>query len=310
MQEKSFSSEMALRAISSAVLLMGLLLTIFCGYFPYFLVLLAGVMAYELHKNLYTHSPQDSEFVGSVLGLRGTPSTAQRLCSEPPARHSFGDWVYIPKGSQTEALFWGVCLAGTVLSVHLHAPFGIAALIYISSYVYFCIIKRQANKKRTVLYSLNCSFYILFSFNSLLRFYEKGGEKMIFWVFLCIWITDTSAFFFGKLLKGAKIAPKISPQKTWSGFMGGIFTTTIVCGLVGKGLHLPGTLSHHVLSAFCYALASHAGDLLESFLKRRLGVKDMGGIIPGHGGAWDRFDSLLMVGVFIGLFFLTPKIFH
>jgi phosphatidate cytidylyltransferase len=117
------------------------------------------------------------------------------------------------------------------------------------------------------------------------------GSTVVLGLFLIIWATDTGALVFGKLIGGAKLAPAISPAKTWAGTIGGSFTGALVYALYIA------VLGFHVAAGFVFALAfsivAHAGDLLESRVKRHFGAKDSGGLLPGHGGILDRIDSML-----------------
>jgi phosphatidate cytidylyltransferase len=115
---------------------------------------------------------------------------------------------------------------------------------------------------------------------------------------LCVWATDIGAYFLGSLAGGAKLAPSISPSKTWSGLVGGVCFSAVVssaCGLAFNAGDTP------VLAAAGAAIAivAQAGDLFESAAKRRAGVKDSGRLIPGHGGLLDRVDGLIAVLVVI-----------
>lgn len=111
-----------------------------------------------------------------------------------------------------------------------------------------------------------------------------------------VWATDTFAYFVGKSVGGPKLAPRVSPNKTWSGFLGGI-TFAVIAGLcvayayAFKGL-LPGVSFWLVPIAIVLSITSQMGDLFESWVKRRSGAKDSGRIIPGHGGMMDRIDGL------------------
>jgi phosphatidate cytidylyltransferase len=115
------------------------------------------------------------------------------------------------------------------------------------------------------------------------------GSAIVLGLFLIIWATDTGALVFGKLIGGQKMAPAISPGKTWAGTIGGSVTAAVVFALYIA------ILGFQALYAFLFALAFsvvvHGDDLFESFVKRRFGTKDSGGLIPGHGGALDRMDS-------------------
>lgn len=118
--------------------------------------------------------------------------------------------------------------------------------------------------------------------------------------------TDIGAYCVGKLLKGPKLCPKVSPKKTWAGFFGGIFLANIACyclsSLFSQISEHGATLPPSAISFFviqCIILASICGDLVESWFKRKIGVKDMGNMFPGHGGVLDRLDSLMGASIFL-----------
>lgn len=116
----------------------------------------------------------------------------------------------------------------------------------------------------------------------------------LMYVFLLVWCADSGAYFIGRKFGKRKLAPNVSPNKSIEGFIGGIITASFVAMGVGFGLEL-GTVALIAflgLSGFT-VLASVLGDLFESMLKRRAGIKDSGSILPGHGGVLDRIDSLL-----------------
>jgi phosphatidate cytidylyltransferase len=106
-----------------------------------------------------------------------------------------------------------------------------------------------------------------------------------------VWLTDTGAYFTGRLLGGAKLSPDISPSKTWSGAIGGLATGTALA-LVVWILATPSPWWIGALFGIVLSIVGQIGDLAESGLKRRFRIKDSGGIIPGHGGLMDRLDSL------------------
>jgi phosphatidate cytidylyltransferase len=110
-----------------------------------------------------------------------------------------------------------------------------------------------------------------------------------------IWASDIGAYMIGRLAGGPKLAPAISPGKTWTGAIGGLACAALA-GLAVARLYSREYSSSHVLGlALVLGLLSQTGDLFESALKRHFGVKDSGGIIPGHGGLLDRLDALLVV---------------
>ncbi len=119
------------------------------------------------------------------------------------------------------------------------------------------------------------------------------------WLFLiCIWLTDTAAFFVGRKMGGRKLWPSISPQKTFSGAIGGVIAAAL--GAWGFGfLMIPNFDPFaYLLTGAVISLAGQLGDLIESAYKRIAGVKDSGKLLPGHGGVLDRIDSLLFSAPF------------
>lgn len=106
-----------------------------------------------------------------------------------------------------------------------------------------------------------------------------------------VWMTDTGAYFAGRVFGGAKLSPDISPSKTWSGAMGGLLTGTL-CALIVWLFATPSPWWIGVLLGVALSVAGQGGDLIESAAKRRFRIKDSGDMIPGHGGLMDRLDSL------------------
>jgi phosphatidate cytidylyltransferase len=141
----------------------------------------------------------------------------------------------------------------------------------------------------------------------LLRNIEQGMVAVLL-LFIIVWITDTFAFATGRTLGGPKLWPSVSPNKTWSGFFGGLVGGACVglCALMFVPQHLPPASSMAIiLAAVALSLAGQLGDLFESHMKRLFGVKDTGAMIPGHGGAMDRLDSIVAAGTIAGLCVLS-----
>jgi phosphatidate cytidylyltransferase len=120
-------------------------------------------------------------------------------------------------------------------------------------------------------------------------------------VMVTVIMTDTGAYFTGRKLGGPKLAPKISPNKTWSGLGGGVVAAAFGLWFLALIYHAQ-PLSHYFVLGAALAVIAQTGDLFESFLKRRAGVKDSGTIIPGHGGLLDRIDGLLTAAPFFAFF--------
>ncbi len=123
-----------------------------------------------------------------------------------------------------------------------------------------------------------------------LRLQPQAGLHDTMFLVAVIWATDIGAYLAGRLLGGAKLAPRISPGKTWSGSLGGLVLATLAGPLLGSG---SGFTLRALAAALLLSLCAQAGDLLESAIKRKLGVKDSGRTIPGHGGLFDRLDGFL-----------------
>ena len=126
------------------------------------------------------------------------------------------------------------------------------------------------------------------------------GKETLFWLFAVVWAADTGAYACGRLIGGPKLASIISPNKTWAGLFGGIGAAGIVGVATAMILAKESGLALAGWSAAVGAV-SHAGDLAESWVKRHFGVKDMGNILPGHGGLFDRVDGLLAAAVAVAV---------
>jgi phosphatidate cytidylyltransferase len=138
----------------------------------------------------------------------------------------------------------------------------------------------------------------------LLRSDAQYGFFAILWLFAIVWSTDIVAYFAGRALGGPKLAPAISPKKTWSGAIAGTLGATLFAVLMARfadGLVVPpagafnlGTIA---IIGVLLSVLSQTGDLLESWIKRRFGAKDASGLIPGHGGVMDRLDGFWAAAV-------------
>lgn len=134
----------------------------------------------------------------------------------------------------------------------------------------------------------------------------KQGSGWTLMLFATTWAADIAAFLTGSVVKGPKLWPRYSPNKTWSGFFGGLVGAVVASvGVAAALMHL--SLIGAAAIGFAGGLATMAGDLWESMLKRRFGVKDSGDLIPGHGGLLDRVDGLMFA---VMVFVLARLVVH
>lgn len=190
-------------------------------------------------------------------------------------------------------------------------------VIYLMAMFISRLYSKQKNPMRELAYILMGQIYIAYpiAMLSALAFHTLAfplGEVLkdysplfVLSLFFFIWINDTGAYLTGMTFGKRRLFPRISPKKSWEGFWGGLaFAMLLGWGLsyetvwnfLGINLHdgLRLTTVEWILMGLIVSVASTFGDLIESLVKRAVGVKDSGNILPGHGGLWDRFDSLIM----------------
>ena len=136
---------------------------------------------------------------------------------------------------------------------------------------------------------------------------EKTFTLEVFMLFVLIWSSDTFAYLTGKFFGKHKMAPKISPKKTWEGFAGGVVLTLVLGFFVEK--YFPELRGNWMIVGLLVSIFAPLGDLVESQLKRSFAVKDSGNIIPGHGGVLDRLDSFIICAPGVYLYFILEKLF-
>ncbi len=141
-----------------------------------------------------------------------------------------------------------------------------------------------------------------------LRNNGPNGEYFVIWFLSIIWATDIGAYLFGKFIGGYKLAPKISPNKTWAGFFGGVLMALIASWLVDKHLYSFADFLPLILASVILSVMGQIGDLFESVCKRKFEVKDTGKLIPGHGGILDRVDSALLSAPIAGIIAIVFEI--
>jgi phosphatidate cytidylyltransferase len=198
----------------------------------------------------------------------------------------------------TGALFWALEANSRAASISsLAMLISGATLSALLSPEFFMAADRAARSRRAVtqLFLLFGTLYLGIGCLTFLwlRSVPQEGRNLLFWLLAVVWATDIGAYFAGRGIGGPKLAPKVSPNKTWAGLIGGALAAGLV-GALAAGF-LGGDAMLLVVGGMVLAIIAQGGDLLESWCKRHFGVKDSSHIIPGHGGILDRVDGLLAV---------------
>ena len=173
----------------------------------------------------------------------------------------------------------------------------ISAIAFIA--LFLEVLKRQVSGESNALVTMGATVagiaYVVlpWSFMILIRSRELGAMFLIT-LFLCTWSCDVAAYFVGSRFGRTLLCSRVSPHKTWEGFIGGAAASFMCGGLMALIFSFP-PMPLLLMGLLC-GIAGQLGDLGESVLKREAGVKDTGSIIPGHGGLLDRFDSILVNG--------------
>lgn len=205
------------------------------------------------------------------------------------------EWGRLVRGRGFDAAFGlqvAATLLGAVLTVGGRPAGGLLAVGAGAAAVF--VLRLAAHAGRQAGWSASGVCYIGLPAVALiwLRTDDEEGFLAILFLFVVVWMTDTAAYFSGRLIGGPRLAPWISPGKTWAGLVGGAMSAALAGGLfaavaAGASFATAGALS------LALALAAQLGDLGESAVKRMFGTKDASSLIPGHGGVLDRLDGLI-----------------
>ncbi len=261
-------SELSLRVISAVALVVVALLTLWWGGWPFALAwtALGAVAAYEW----------------------------SRIISEREAR----DWI-------------DLAAAGQIVVVGVLAGFGLFLFALLALVAFATLNVRNHGGIHPALAVTGTLYAGAIALAPIYLRAQPGlGIALIAWCFAVVWSTDIAAYFTGRKFGGPKLWPAISPKKTWSGALGGLAAGIVGAFAVASSAALFGApwplgLAATALAALICSAAGQLGDLGESALKRRFGVKDSGSIIPGHGGVLDRLDAFVVVAVLVALAFMT-----
>lgn len=213
------------------------------------------------------------------------------------------EWGRVVRGGGPDRIFAiqaaAITIAGVLTLKKLNA-FAIAVVLAATWFAFW--VHRRSKLASDPWWSAAGVYYAGFPAIALIAIRQdpQYGFHAVLFLFLIVWSADTGAFFIGKLLGGPKLAPSISPNKTWSGLVGGAFAACAAGAAFALWL---GQTSIPMLAflSVLLALISQVGDLGESFIKRFFGVKHTSGLIPGHGGVLDRLDGLVFAAMGAGL---------
>ncbi|MES2607266.1 MAG: CDP-archaeol synthase [Pseudomonadota bacterium] len=217
----------------------------------------------------------------------------------------------------TNSIFHPFCLAALIGLAIYHCSVDVTYIKMVSSLVFIGALYFQyptlalPSAHRWAIF-LGGLCYITASVECFVQISQYSAKSPLFllWLYGIVWATDSGAYLIGKTIKGPKLCPRISPNKTWSGFIGGIVTAIIVGQYLLKAFEISLSSTIPTAALICLlSLAGHSGDLIESLVKRYFGVKNAGDLIPGHGGVLDRLDSLFLV-IITTAFLLLFKIIH
>jgi len=155
------------------------------------------------------------------------------------------------------------------------------------------LLSNEINLQRMVQAGLGGIIYPLLPLTALLVVDQRYSGEHLLWVLACVVAADTTAYFAGRLAGGAPISPRISPNKTVSGAISGILAASLISVSWGVSFNFEQPIIRLVALGLLIGILAMIGDLFESLIKRSLGVKDLGTLLPGHGGILDRIDAVL-----------------
>ncbi|MBC2575841.1 phosphatidate cytidylyltransferase [Peptostreptococcus canis] len=177
----------------------------------------------------------------------------------------------------------------------------LSLILFIAFFVSIIYVLKQKRNVIDVSITFSGIFYVCFCFNYIIMTIDNinKGHIYVWLIFIIAFATDIFAYFVGKNYGKHKLIPDISPKKTIEGSIGGILGSVAFCVLFGLIFRLP--FGSMVLLSFVGSVIAQMGDLIASSIKRYVGIKDYGKIIPGHGGVLDRFDSVILVAPYVYL---------
>jgi phosphatidate cytidylyltransferase len=241
------------------------------------------------HRNLYYRIVSGVVLGPLVLALAAFTDRPFDIAIALASAIGLGEWLKLVTG---RSRWWPYAVPFIVLAVYWF--YGIGYALYLLAALAVVIGPVVAGGIRGSGLAAFGLPYVGLTMLSLAWLHDpfNGGWLMVFFVFFTVWSTDIGAYAVGRSLKGPRLWPSISPNKTWSGFFGGLGFAAIVALCLSQAFNASRP-AQVVEIAIGLSLLGQGGDLFESAMKRRFGVKDSGNLIPGHGGMLDRIDALL-----------------
>lgn len=287
---------MLIRIISAVIGIIALVAALLCPYTLILAVPAAFLAAFSVWELLYNTKIVKSR-VYTIIGM---------------AFSGVGVLImYQLQKLYTESLLYVTEDMKSLLTILMALPLAYAVVTIVAFAISQMVNRKKGDASEAMPLENACYAFLLtwyptigFGCMLMLREMRTHGLWLMILLFVIAWISDTGAYFVGTFLGKHKMAPKISPKKSWEGFFGGwVISVLVAVGLFilrfeidnfyGEGLFY--TLYFYLPVVTILAPLSVVGDLVASVVKRKCGIKDFGNIMPGHGGVMDRFDSVLFI---------------
>ena len=214
------------------------------------------------------------------------------------------EWAHMVPSDKPEV--YGIIYAVSVAAAILLMSWGAVALFVLGAMLLTAYKARHEEHRFLLVLGVP---YIAVGIGSVVWLYFEAGMLLTLWFLIVVWSVDIGGYVVGCNLKGPKLAPKISPNKTWSGLFGGVLFAVLasmvffkLCSYLNDGVAL-GYQAYFMTFAAIIAIIAQIGDLVESSIKRHLGLKDSSCLIPGHGGVFDRIDGLIFAAPIVLIVF-------
>ncbi len=209
-------------------------------------------------------------------------------------------WEWSNMVPNKNAVVYSITYTMSIVSAILFPSLiAILALMFLSAVFIWVKAKNEAHRGLLTL----GVFYITIGFGSVMWLYDTVGFLDTMWFLLMVWSVDTGGYIFGSTIKGPKLAPKISPNKTWAGLIGGALLSMGVSVAYSYAFTVADNVVFYAVLGGIIAIIAQIGDLVESYIKRSLNIKDSSNLIPGHGGIFDRVDGLIFSAPLVFILF-------